>query len=98
MQTLLRDLRYASRMLLAHPAVTAIAVLALALGTGANTTIFSVVWAVLLRPIPVHEPDRLVTIALVSEKLRVSGAQPDAAAMREWSAAGLSYQAMAAAA
>ncbi len=77
MQTLFRDIRYAFRMLFAHPAVTAVAVLALALGTGANSAIFSVVYAVLLRPLPVENVDRLVSIALVSEKLRVTGAQPN---------------------
>jgi len=74
--TIIQDLRYAWRMLLRNPSITLVAVLALALGTGANTAIFSVIYAALLRPLPVHDADRLVTIALVSEKLRVTGAQP----------------------
>ena len=57
-----QDLRFAVRSLRRQPAFTAIAVITLALGIGANTAIFSVADALLFRPLPVREPERLVTI------------------------------------
>ncbi|HEX2163959.1 MAG TPA: ABC transporter permease [Thermoanaerobaculia bacterium] len=62
-----RDLRFAVRTLVAAPAFSVTAILSLALGIGANTALFSVVHAVLLRPLPYPEPDRLLAVQILDE-------------------------------
>jgi predicted permease len=67
MQTILQDLRYAARALARNKAFTIVAVLTLALGIGANTVIFSLVNALLLRPLPVKDPNQLVVLGFRQE-------------------------------
>jgi putative ABC transport system permease protein len=86
METLLQDLRYGVRMLLKKPVFTLIAVLTLALGIGTNTAIFSVVNAVLLRPLPYAEPERLLAVGSASQRapgVRNAVSYPDFVDWRE---------------
>src|SRR5690348_7270883 len=62
METQFQDFRYALRQLAKYPGFGAVAILTLALGVGANTAVFSVIHALLLRPLPYHNADRLVRI------------------------------------
>ena len=72
MDTFLQDLRYGVRVFLRNPGFTAVAVLVLALGIGANSAIFSVINAVFLRPLPFREPERLIFVHQTQTQLPIS--------------------------
>ena len=93
METLFKDIRYGIRSLLKRPGFTAIAVITLALGIGANTAIFSVVNAVLLRPLPFPEPERVMQIGPEWPSAFTKASQPKFSFWRENSQ---SFEAMAA--
>jgi putative ABC transport system permease protein len=77
METILQDLRYAVRTLARQPGFTAIAVFTLAVGIGANTAIYSVVDATLLRALPFQDPDRLMKVSLIAPGMRGDAPRDD---------------------
>src|SRR5262245_16293323 len=89
-----QDLSYGARMLRTQPGFTLVAVITLALGIGANTAIFSVVNAVLLRPLPCEDPDRLVVFSTATPQ-----GHPEACSLpdfADWREQGRSFERMAA--
>ncbi len=94
MDTLRQDLIYALRRFAVAPAFTFVAIATLALGIGANTAIFSLVYAVLLKPLPFKEPDRLVQLYQVSEGRNVAYFSPQN--FLDTQSAARSFEAMAA--
>jgi putative ABC transport system permease protein len=94
LETLWQDLRYGLRMLLKRKSITVVATLTLALGIGANTAVFSVINAVLIRSLPFAEADRLVAIWETHPDIRGPiGTYPD---FQDWRAQAQSFQGMAA--
>jgi putative ABC transport system permease protein len=93
---MLQDLRYAIRTLSRSPAFTATAALTLALGIGANTVMFSVVDAVLLRPLPFSDPDRLMLIASLNTHGNVGQIRASALDFIDWRSQAKSFDGMAA--
>jgi len=96
MQTLLHDLRFACRMLARRPGFTIVAVLALALGIGANTAVFSIIRGVLLRPLPYADPDRLMTLWESNFKANAPREPASPPNFQDWSQQGQAFEGMAA--
>src|SRR3712207_3392416 len=96
MGTLLQDVRYAVRTLLKSPGFTVVAVLALALGIGANTAIFSVVKAVLLSPLPYPRPEQLVWIRESNPGADIPDEPASAPNYNDWRTQAQSFEAVAA--
>jgi predicted permease len=96
MTTLWQDVRYGARTLWKRPGFTAVAVLTLALGIGANTAIFSLVNAVLLRPLPFREPERLVMVWEDAARIGFPKNTPAPANFVDWKTQTRSFEGMAA--
>ena len=84
MDTLLRDLRYGFRVFAKNPDFSSIAIITLALGIGANTAIFSVVNAALLRPLPYQDPDRLVYVWSAEKARGINQSTVSIPDLRDW--------------
>ena len=97
MQVLWQDLRYGLRTLLKNPGFCAVAVLALGLGIGPNTAIFTIVNTVLLKPLPVPEPNRVVMIWGTLLKSRFDQLPASAADYLHWNEQARSFDYMSAA-
>ena len=95
MLTLLQDLRYGARMLLKKPGFTLITVLTLGLGIGATTAIFSVVNAVVLRPMPFADPDRIVVITNTNTRTGTRNTTVSGPDFRDWRELSRSFEQLA---
>ncbi len=96
MQALIQDVRYGVRMLFKNPAFTVIAILTLALGIGANSALFSVVNAVLLRPLPFNNPSRLVAIRSEEKDLKAQNGPSSYPDFADWRKQSSSFEGLAA--
>ena len=95
MDSLLKDIRYAVRGLVRRPGFTAVVVITLALGIGANAAVFSVINAVLLRPLPYRDVDRVVTLWQNNSKSSIPRNDVAPANFVDWSEQNKSFEAMA---
>jgi putative ABC transport system permease protein len=96
MGNLFQDMRYGLRMLVKNPGFTLVAVLALSLGIGANTAIFSVVNAVLLRPLPFENSERIMQVWATNVKRGVNSNPASYLNFKDWREQGQNFEAMAA--
>lgn len=93
-ESLLQDVRFDQRMLRKNPGFTAIAILTLALGIGATTALFSVLDAVVLRPLPFHDPARLVAARSIDLRDSTHGGEISYPAFLDWRSQAHSFEAM----
>ena len=96
MNTILQDLRYGVRMMARNPGVTTVAVLAMALGIGANTSIFTVVNSLLLHPLPFAHLDRLVVVWETAQRQKEYQVAPAPGNFRDWQEQSHSFEELAA--
>src|SRR6266508_4883374 len=96
METMLKDFSYGVRGLMQRPGFAAVVVLTLALGIGANTAIFSIVYAVLLRPLPFPEQERLVVAWEKDTTAKTPFVELSVAEVRDWQAQNQSFTSLAA--
>jgi len=96
MDNLIKDIRYSIRLMIKSPGFTAVALIALALGIGANTAIFTVVNAVLFNPLPYPAPDRLVTVYATNPGQGQSRVPLSVADFLDWRARNQSFEPLAA--
>src|SRR5215210_8448570 len=92
---MLNDFRFAVRLLLRSPGFTATAGLTLALGIGATTVMFSIVNAVLWRPLPFRDPDRLVTVFSINQQSNIGQVRATALDFADWRSRARSFDGMA---
>src|SRR5262249_44379365 len=95
MRTFWHDLRYSARMLMKKPGFAFVAIITLALGTGANTAIFSLLNAVLLGPLPFAEPERLVMLWEDGSAIGVPRAEAAPANVVDWKARQSTFEGLA---
>jgi len=93
LETLLRDLRISIRTLARQPGFSAVAMLVIAVGIGATISLFTVVWSVLLKPLPFDRPDELVRLYETSERFPANGPAPGIYA--EWKRQSKSFSSLA---
>src|SRR5437016_4358093 len=96
METLLQDLRYALRLLIKKPGFTLVAVITLAVGIGLNSAIFSVVNALILRPLPYKDADRLVQLWSQDRRSGVANKVVSPADFLDWRKQAKSFESMSA--
>ena len=94
METVLRDVRFGLRMLLKNPGVTAVAIITMALGLGANTALFSVVNGVMLKSLPFKDPDRLVFALETNTEFPPPGISASTLNYRDWKEQSKSFEAL----